>query len=757
MILIDAEYKGELESKVVLYGRGVVAEDKEFLPYIYIIPKSRETGKQKSTEEILKNKKIVKVEEVKLLELGKPIRVWKVYFRHPKDIPGERDKLQEFGKVHEADIPFIRRYLIDKKLKPLFEITEKGAGKEAFELKTLAFDIECLSEAGIEIGRDPIIMISFWGDGGFSKVIGWGDLEVKGLTLVEDEEALLREFVATINAYQPEAIVGYNSDGFDWPYIKERARRFKVPLNFGEERLRFVKKGRDLAPKINGVANVDLYLFIKNLLSQYLKSENMKLNTVARELVGEEKVDIGGGTGINEAYKNNPEELYKYALQDAKITYLLAKEVLPMVYELSKLVGQTVFDVSRMSSGQVVEWLLIRKSSERGALIPNRPGYEKVSKRRSESYEGAFVKDPLRGLHSPISVCDFRSLYPTIIMAHNISPETVVSKGENVSPSGTVFSLDREGFIPSTLKSIFDERMELKAKMRTIKKTSHEYKILHTRQNALKLVLNSFYGYLGYANARWYHLDSAKAITSWGRQYIKEIIEMADASGFTVVYGDTDSVMLTSTSHTFETDVKNFIDTVNKKLPNPIKLELDGFFVRGVFVTKKRYALLSSDGNLVVKGLEKVRRDWSSLARDAQEKVIRLILENKVDDATIHVKALVKKLRAKEIPLDRLIIRTQLTKKLSSYTQMAPHVKVAHDMENSGEPVYPGMIIEYIVTPRAGSISEKSVNLKLAKDYDADYYIDHQLLPAVMRVMEAVGGDEKDLKMKQAGLDNWLS
>ncbi|MBR9689553.1 MAG: DNA polymerase [Candidatus Altiarchaeota archaeon] len=752
MILLGADYGGDSKTKVVLYGRGGMAIDSDFLPYVYLLPEKEITQKT-----VLKIGRVIKIEEVERILLNKPVKVWKVYFKHPKDVPITRGELREFGQVLEADIPFIRRYMIDKNLKPMFEITDKGAGKEEeFKLRTLAFDIECLTEeGGLEIGKGPVIMVSLWGEG-LQKVIGWGSADVKGLTLVEDEAALIREFLNTVRIYKPEVIVGYNSDGFDWPYLKERAKMFKIPFEIDKKKIKFVKKGREMAPKIEGIVNVDLYIFIRNLLSQYMKSENLKLNTVVSELVGEEKIKIGGGKGIDDAWRNNPQLLYDYSLQDAKVTYLLANEVLPMVYTLSKLVGQTIFDVSRMSPGQVVEWLLIRRAHERGILTPNRPGYGEASERRSLSYEGAFVKEPVKGLHAPIALCDFRSLYPTIIMAHNISPDTITTKGKNQAPSGARFSQDVKGFIPETLQSLFDERMELKAKLKKMKRDTQEFKAIYTQQNALKLVLNSFYGYLGYANARWYNLDAAKAITSWGRKYIKDIMDIADANKFLVVYGDTDSVMLTSESDDFEGDVKKFLKNVNTELPDPIRLELDGFFVRGVFVTKKRYALLRDDGSLVVKGLEKVRRDWSDLARGAQEIVIKLVLENRVEEAKTHVKSLVKQLRAKETPLEQLVIRTQLTKSIESYQQMAPHVKVAKVLKEAGKRIYPGMLIEYIVTPRSGSISERSVPKDLAKDYDAEYYVEHQLLPAVMRVLEAVGGKEQELRMKQTELDKWF-
>ena len=292
-------------------------------------------------------------------------------------------------------------------------------------------------------------------------------------------------------------------------------------------------------------------------------------------------------------------------------------------------------------------------------------------------------------------------------------------------------------------------------KARTMPK-GQKQKIIDTEQKALKLILNSFYGYLGYANARWYNLESARAIASWGRDYIIKIMKDASMAGFTVVYGDTDSIMITSESGSFEDDVKKFLGEINKGLPDPMELVLENFFVRGLFVTKKRYGLLSKEGNLVVKGLEKVRRDWSSVAREAQETVLRLVLENRVEDAKEYVKGLVTKLRCKEVGMEKLIIKTQLTKLIESYGQVAPHVKVAKDMKQMGVKVFPGMIVEYIVTPGKGTISGRSKPAGMAEDYDADYYIENQMLPAVMRVLDAVGADKKELMMKQSDLGKFI-
>ncbi len=756
MILLDITYEGKDEVTTTLWGRGETFEDTKFLPYMYVIPEKTEKPNM-----IINGRKIVKIEELVMKDLNKEVNVWKIYFKNPSDLNLFRHELKEFGERREMDLPFARRYMIDKKLIPLGDVIlpEIKAGKKEYPPRVLAFDIETIASKGIAIGKDPIIMASLWSEN-LKMVIGWGKGEGKHFIRVKDEKELIEKFVEVVDKFKPDIIVGYNSDSFDWPYFKERAKLHKVKFRINSHKVSALRRGRENVIKLKGLINIDLYLFIKNILAPYMKSETLKLDDVSKELVGQGKVSIGGAEGINDAWENNPKLLYEYSLQDAKVTYLLAMEVLPMIYTLASTVGQTLFDVSRMTSGQMVEWTLIKEAHKQKMLVPNRPKYEDSFGRRSVRFEGAFVKDPIKGLHSPIAVCDFRSLYPTIIMAHNISADTINCNHpeckKNISSTGTHFCTRQTGFIPETLKKLFDRRMKLKKKARELKKGTLEQKIVDTEQKGLKLILNSFYGYLGYANARWYTLDSARAVTAWGREYITQIMKEASMKNFTVVYGDTDSVMLTSQSESFKDDVINFTKEINKSLPSPIELEVEGFFIRGVFVTKKRYALLSEDNQLVVKGLEKVRRDWSKLARNTQGKVLRLILNNKVEDAKEYIREVIKKLKSKEIPISELIMKTQLTKPLNEYKQMAPHVKVAKDMKNRGEDIFPGMLIEYIVTPGGRSISERSIAVNLAKDYDSSYYIQNQVLPSVMRIFEALGGTKAELEETQKGLTSFF-
>ncbi len=399
-------------------------------------------------------------------------------------------------------------------------------------------------------------------------------------------------------------------------------------------------------------------------------------------------------------------------------------------------------------------------------LAPNRPTQEERSRRYREGrYAGGFVYEPEKGLHENIALFDFRSLYPTIMVSHNISPDTldVEDCGEEleveVEGNSYGFCQDSPGFIPSILEELVEERYELKESLSSMDEDSQEYRNLYNRQNALKILSNAFYGYTGYNGARWYCRGCAEATTALGRKYIQEAIETAERLGLEVVYGDTDSVFVKSGD--VEERMEEFQEKVNSELPEFMELESEGFYPRGLFTytesgegAKKKYALIDRDGNLKITGFEQVRRDWSRIAKETQEEVIRQVLEGDVEGAVETVRSTVEDLRSGEVPLENLRIYTQMKKKPENYESKAPHIEAAKKAIKRGEEISPGDTIGYVVTSGRGSISDRSELLKYAEDYDPDYYIGNQVLPVALRVLKVLGYTEDQLlgKGKQTGL-----
>ncbi len=193
---------------------------------------------------------------------------------------------------------------------------------------------------------------------------------------------------------------------------------------------------------------------------------------------------------------------------------------------------------------------------------------------------------------------------------------------------------------------------------------------------------------------------------------------------------------------------QKFITYLNSTLPESMELEYEGFYRRGFFVSKKRYAVIE-DGEIIAKGLELVRRDWAPIVKQTQEAVLMAILkEGNSDKAIKEVKKVFKKIKNGDVDNKDLIIHTQITKPLDQYKQVGPHVVAAKKIEEHGIKVTRGTIVQYIIVKGKGSISQRAVPYDYSEgyEYDKDYYINNQLIPAVERIMYSFGYSKKDLE-----------
>lgn len=797
--LLDADYitaegrergdEAERERAVLrLFFRNNVVYDDRFKPYFYAAVKNN-FPLEKAMEEIKALENIVDVEKVERKFLGDKINVLKIIVSHPKVVPRKRSEIKEFdfiSDIFEHDILFARRYLIDNNISPFLiseiDVEERGNGEgkggkgkylknikqgneAARELKILAFDIEVYSPKGAPREReDPIIMISIASSSGLRKVLTWR--EIKGLSYVEfceSEVDMLKRFERIIREEDPDIILGYNTDGFDLPYIKAREKKLKIKLNLGrvEGEIK-IRSSRGIKEcEIPGREHVDLYPIIR----RSIKLSSYVLEDVVYAVLGKEKEKISGEEmpKLWDAGEDERKAFAEYAMEDAVSALELAYKFLPLYIELSQIVGLPLFDVSRMTSGQLVEWLLIRHAHKENELVPNKAGGEEYLRRAEDTYAGAYVVEPKKSLAENIAVFDFRSLYPSIIVTHNIDMSTLRhGKNSNSPPDLSLhFTQDKKGFIPSVVEEILKKRIEAKKAMKKAN-DSEERKALDLKQHALKLIANSFYGYMGYPRARWYKKECAESVTSFARSYIKKVMEKAEKEfGMEVIYGDTDSLFVVLDKKN-EEKIERFLNEVNKSLPGIIELEYEGFYRRGLFLTKKRYALINEKGEITVKGLELVRRDWAEIAKATQKAVLEAILkEGNPEKAAEIVKEQIRRIKNREVSLSEIVLHTQITKSIETYKNVGPHVKAARKAIAKGREVYPGMIIKYVIVKGKGMISDRATPVEdvSIEDYDADYYIENQILPPVARILEALGYALETLKgeKKQADLKSWFS
>ncbi|MBN1896975.1 MAG: hypothetical protein JW789_04620 [Candidatus Aenigmarchaeota archaeon] len=804
--ILDVSQRGQDSNEILLWGKTERGEpalviDRSFHPFFFIEYKA--TLKDDDVEELSRKVSELSIEGIKPLKVGPVTRrffgkeknLLKIELPRPSDAIRFREKLKDWMEVkamHEQSLTFYRRYLLERQVRPMSWVEVEGVSStdgsyaiissssitpcedtELPRLSIMAMDIELVEEND----EEKIIMVSVKDNRGFRKVISYKKADVGFLEVVSDEKALIVRLMEIVRARDPDIITTYNGDRFDFKHLIDRSAKHKIGLVLGrtDKHAMLKKRGRFYAAWIEGRVHVDAYEFVDNILSDTLSSDSKSLDSVSREIIGRGKRKMEWDD-LQKAWEESSglERIVKYCMTDSELTLSLTKTFIPQMAELCRIVGQGLFDINRMTYSQLVEWMLMRETRKAGELIPERPNYDVIQiRRKAASYEGGYVFPPKEGIHKNIALFDFMSLYPSITITHNISPETLNCHCCNGSDDGPVhkvpgkeyfFCKTHAGFVSRTLKDIVEKRRELKAELMKKSRDSEEYRSIYNRQYALKILANASYGYYGYAGSRWYSRVCAQSITAWGRYYIQRVMRRVENLGYEVIYGDTDSLFVKLRS---KKSALELLDGVNKTLPGAMELEFQGIYRAGIFVpaktglaAKKRYALVDRNDEMVIRGFEIVRRDWSPIARETQEKILMAILRDDSEDEALSIaRRAINRIQKEAVPMEKMIIHTQLTRPLKDYEQTGPHIAAARKALSRGRPVAQGSMISYVITKGSGSISERAEPAEDATNYDPDYYINNQVVPTALRVLAALGYTEEDIITDgdtQSSLSNFI-
>ena len=747
-----------------------------------------------------RNTRVEKVEVHGKNFLGKKVKALKIFATNYKDLHDIADELDfdEIEKRRGYDLGFITHYIIEKKILPCnwYEISggilnnslEFGGMDMAFNVdffiklekaekidgvifkpKIIAYDIETDE---IQIGKGEILMISLISDG-LKKVITWKKPgKFPDVEYVKNEAELLEKFSEYVKKISPDFLVGYFSDGFDLPYLKARAEELKVKLDLGLDgsEPKF-SRGIELTGRIKGIVHIDLLKFIKTAYSQYMQSETLSLNEVAGEFLGEKKKEWKHKHS-SKIEDDGWEKYYEYNLQDSVLVFRLFEKIWPDILEFSRVMSEPIFEISRNGMSKNVESYILHHLENFNEIPEKRAMHEEISKRMNlGKYEGAFVFEPTPGLYENLAVFDFTSSYGSTIVTYNLSKSTLLEKAEKdahmIEISGEKFYFSKKpGFFPEMLREIIELRKKYKRELKI-----NPDAIKMARSNAFKLLANAAYGYQGFFGARYYSREAAASTAAFAKKLIKEVIDLINAEKYKVIYSDTDSIAFPLGKKT-EKQTLDFLKKLNSQLPGIMELELEGFFKRGIWVTtragkigaKKKYALLGNDGKVKIRGFETVRRDWCPLARKMQDKVLRMILSSGNEKESLeYVKETIKKLNKRKIEKSELMIRTQLKKAILEYKSISPHVIAAKKMEEMKIPVSEGNIIEYYIAETKEKTKLVREKVKLPEEegeYNIEYYLEHQVLPAVENIFQVFGVETKDIidehGKKQGKLSKWM-
>jgi DNA polymerase I/DNA polymerase-2 len=733
----------------------------------------------------------IKSEIVSKKFLENPVQALKVYCMY-KQYRTIRERIlskDEKAIILEEDIHPITRYIIEKNCRPLIKQNISGKilnnseefngldnmidtdivlklnsinenkNQEAFDPKVLAFDIETEE---FEIGKGAILMIAVVGKS-IKKVLTWKH-EKTCLDFVEfynSEEDMIEAFQKIIEKENPDIITGYFSDNFDLPYIRARAEKLKVDINLSRDnsKIIFSRGARLIKAKTKGRPHIDIFRFIETAYAQYMQSESLTLDEVASELLGESKIKIDHLSKQTHEIKDHEwDEFFEYNLHDAILTFKLFEKIWPDLIGFTEVMQEPIFDVSRDGMSQHVEDYIIHNLKRFNEIAMPKPSHSEISKRRSLPPNiGAFVLQPNPELYEDLGMFDFTSYWPSIIVTFNLSRSTYLrNKKQNnsheVDIEGKKYYFSRSpGFFPTLLAEIIEKRKQYKKELK-----EHPDALKKARSNAYKVLANASYGYLGFFGARYYCYEAQGATTGISREFIKNIIEKVNKKGYKVIYADTDGFAFKMNNKSKEDSLK-FLKELNKDLPGIMELELEDFYKRGIWVTKrtgefgakKKYALINEQGKLKIRGFETVRRDWCRLARDLQSDILKMILEDGNGKRALeHTKKVAEKVQKRKIEKKQLIIKSQLRRPLEEYKAETPHVTIARKMIERNMPVSIGTLIEFYIAEPEGN-KKKALVRERAKlpeetvNYDIDYYMNKQILPAVENIFQVLNIDIK--------------
>jgi len=682
----------------------------------------------------------------------------------PHDARRVRDRLARAGiPSFEADVQFAYRYLIDHGIRATLEIHGPSDPGEGIDH---VFDSPRVSPAewsprlaalSIDIETDPrarrLLSVALCGCGASEVLLltppGY-DCPATAIPF-ETERELLRGMVDRIRQLDPDVITGWNVIDFDLAVLQRMARREGVPLRIGRgaEPLRILPASSPRGSSRAQVVGRVVLDGIQLLRGAFVKVERYGLNAVAHEILGRGKTITGSDRAgeILAAFEENRPHLVHYNLNDAKLVLEILDELrlLELTVERSRLTGLppdrvggsiAAFDFLYLSE--------LRKRNLVGPTVGSTPESELP-------LGGGHVLDPQPGLYRNILVFDFKSLYPSVIRTFQIDPLGLVPAPTPDAdliraPGGAAFRRE-PGILPRLLDELFPRREAARAAGDAV------------ASQAIKILMNSFYGVLGSAACRFADPALANAITGLGREILLWSKHRIEELGYPVLYGDTDSLFVDSREEEPGAARElghRVVREINRELAQHIRrswnvesrleLQFERLYLRLLLPhARKRYAgLVETEGGteVVFTGLEVVRRDWTELAKRAQRELYARLFSDRAVDG--YLRELVAEVRAGRRD-ELLVYRKGLRKPLASYTTSTPpHVAAARKM--SGEP---GRVVSYVVTENGPEPADERRSA-----IDHEHYVQKQLRAVAEPILSLLGldfdrvvGDDSQLRL----------
>ncbi len=588
---------------------------------------------------------------------------------------------------------------------------------------------------------------------------------------VADEKSLLQAFISWFTLFDPDLIVGWNVIDFDFRLLNKRAEYHKLKLNIGRGQknayFRQSESSQQAFISIPGRVVLDGIATLKTATYQF---RSWSLESVSQTLLGEGKKihNVHDRMAeINHLFRHDKIALAKYNLQDCHLVNRIFAHthLIDFMIQRSKLTG---VELDRMG-GSVAAFtnLYLPTLHRAGYVAPN------LAPEQWTASPGGYVMDSVPGLYDSVLVLDFKSLYPSIIRTFLIDPMGLIEGLKQGTGKASDQAVD--GFVGGQFhrtRHILPHIIEQLWQARDEAKRQHDQPM----SQAIKIIMNSFYGVLGSSGCRFFDARLASSITMRGHEIMKQTRALFEQRGHTVIYGDTDSIFVSVNNRlsqqAADSEGQELARYTNAwwrkhlakkyKLDSCLEIEYETHYKKFLMPTirgaetgsKKRYAGLIGEGKnekIVFKGLESVRTDWTPLSQHFQQALYQLVFHG--EDPRPFIQNYVDATLRGEYDQD-LIYQKRLRRRLKDYQKnIPPQVRAAQlaDEMNTrlGRPLqYQNRgDIEYVITVNGPEPHEYQQS-----PFDYQHYIDKQLKPVAEAILPFIGLDFEQVIANQIGL-----
>ncbi|MCL2143692.1 MAG: DNA polymerase II [Methanomassiliicoccaceae archaeon] len=748
--LISASYRQENDNVTIeLFGktrdkRSIVILDRRTRPYFFIVEP------RDDVRNALKNDAdVISVDERILYYNGKDRDTIKVTIKYPWTVPDYRNKWRSKYDILAADIPFHHRYLYDNDMGACISLTGKEIKNDyatdiavemsSFEnigsfdpgLKILSFDIEN------SVAHETLYTIC--------SVIGEDGRIRECEPIYGSEKDIIEKFSEHILKEDPDVITGYNIDNYDIKMIVDRAKKNKMPdLRWGRDR----GSPRVVSEKfwrLKGRLIIDAWWAVR----RELRPKQETLNAVSMQLLGEQKMDVNPKY-MDSEWAADKEKVMRYCIKDAELSLRILNTLgtVRKGMDLAAVSKLPMEDVLTSGSSQLIDSILIRKADRLNVGVPMTKGFN-----RTDQIEGGYVHTMSPGLYHWVCVLDFKSMYPSLIISKNICFTTLSDDGEIESPVNVRFmSKERKtGILPEILDGLLKERDDIKKRMRTAEPDERHY--LDGLQNAVKVLMNSFYGVFASSFYRFTDKNIGSSITAFARSTVKGIISDLEKEGIQVIYSDTDSIFIRSPHEDLDGAVEfgNAMALRYSAEGRQLEFEkvMEPLFSHG---KKKRYVgkVVWPKEELLIRGYEVRRSDSFDLQSRLLTELFEKILDEKNEEAVALVKKTVQDTIAGKVDVSDLVI-SRTCREYGHYEapERMANVQAARKMESLGYEFIPGMKVSWIVTDssKTPQTVEPYISGVEFKGRPDNKYYASRLANMASRITEVFGWNEKDLML----------